>query len=188
MIVWKSPPLMSSIKIVFPTENKGLRVWTWTIDSSALSLKSRLSFFYTKSDCHMPGLQFCQARVWDWITGVDQLSSWSTILQTMIMSTPLPAVQTTNLDPPNALSAYNICFALEKNSDTTEDCMYSQILGYLILHKCPLIGCTSSGHQSCQFMFWRWEKVIRTGKMLWIMVYSSMWVIHSIRILLLTCV
>ena len=52
----------------------------------------------------------------------------------MIMSTPLPVVQTTNLDQPNALSAYNICFALERNSDTAEDCMHARILGYLILN------------------------------------------------------
>ena len=48
---------------------------------------------------------------------------------------PLPSVREAKLDSdPSALSAYNICYALEGSATTEDDRMHTRILGYLILH------------------------------------------------------
>ena len=47
----------------------------------------------------------------------------------------LPSVKEIKLDHlPNALSAYNVCLAFEKEATTEQIRLHARILGYLILH------------------------------------------------------
>ena len=60
----------------------------------------------------------------------------------LVMPRSLPLAKNAGLDDvPDALGAYNVCLALERNATTNENHIHARILGYLILHAPSLIAC-----------------------------------------------